>query len=99
MPFPVLKLYWHFIGRSAGTNKGIKKYSVLQARQHISNTQMLNIKSNNLKAKQTGSFPNIPSDHLTDKIINDHYEKWQLGPRHSQPWQSVTDCKETIAIF
>ena len=29
MPFPVLKLYWHFIGRSAGTNQGIKKYSVL----------------------------------------------------------------------
>ena len=35
---------------------------------------MINIKSNNLKAKQTGRFPNIPSDYLTDKIINDHYE-------------------------
>lgn len=36
---------------------------------------MLNVKPNNLKAKQTGGFPNTPADCLTDKIINDYYEK------------------------
>lgn len=59
---------------------------------------MLNAKPNDLKAKQTGGFPNTSGDYLTDRMLKDHYEKWQFGPCHGQAWQRVTGCKDTTAV-
>ena len=92
-----MELHWCLITGSTGTNQGIQKYSVLETKQHISNAQLLNVKPNNVKGKQTEGFWTTPDDCLTYKIVNDVYEKWQLGPCHGQTWQSVTDSKDTTA--